>query len=281
MKKYGGRRRAAGVEHQRSLCLAVGQDAGGERPGCARAAPVRALAHGTVLLQRDPDWPALGGLVQANADHDRSAPDPMKLESVVYAISGALFGLIVGWIIGSSRPKPAPFAGEQQVRGRAGVAPPTRLPRHPGPGARRCWTKPRPARSRPWRTDAKNAVARAQLGDLYYDAGRYPEAIKWYEQSLTINPKDVNASTDLGVSYYYNKDTDRAITSCSNRSSSIRAPQDPAEPRRRASAFGKRDLKGATEVWQKLVEVAPQSPEGQQAKQALDSLSSAHGNVGQ
>ena len=46
-------------------------------------------------------------------------------------------------------------------------------------------------------------------------------------------------------------------------------------------AFGKQDLKGATDAWQRLVAVAPQSPEGQQAKQALDSLSSAHGAIGQ
>ena len=32
--------------------------------------------------------------------------------------------------------------------------------------------------------DPKNAVARAQLGNLYYDAGRYTDAIKWYGESL-------------------------------------------------------------------------------------------------
>ena len=129
--------------------------------------------------------------------------------------------------------------------------------------------------------DPKNAIARAQLGDLYYDAGRYPDAIKWYEQSYALNPKDINVSTDLGVSYYYNKETDRAIEQL-QKSLEI----DPSHAKTLLNlgvvkAFGKRDLKGATEVWQKLVEVAPQTPEGQQARQALESLSSAHGNIGQ
>jgi len=127
--------------------------------------------------------------------------------------------------------------------------------------------------------DPKNAAARAQLGDLYYDAGKYPDAIKWYERSLTINPKDVSVSTDLGVSYYYNKETDRAIDQLQKS-----LQLDPSHAKTLLNlgvvkAFGKQDLKGATEVWQKLVQVAPQTPEGQQAKQALDSLSSAHGNT--
>jgi tetratricopeptide (TPR) repeat protein len=129
--------------------------------------------------------------------------------------------------------------------------------------------------------DPRNAAARSQLGDLYYDAGKYPEAIKWYQESLSLNPKDVNVSTDLGVSYYYNKETDRALEQLQHS-----LEIDPTHAKTLLNlgvvrAFGKRDLKGATEAWQKLVQVAPQSPEGQQAKQALDSLSSAHGNIGQ
>ena len=129
--------------------------------------------------------------------------------------------------------------------------------------------------------DPKNAVARAQLGNLYYDAGRFPDAIKWYGESLALNPRDVSVSTDLGVSYYYNNQPDLAIAQLERS-----LQMDPAHTKSLLNlgvvrAFGKQDLKGATEVWRRLVDVAPQSPEGQQAKQALDSLSSAHGNLGQ
>ena len=127
--------------------------------------------------------------------------------------------------------------------------------------------------------DAKNAVARAQLGNLYYDAGRYPDAIKWYGESLAIAPNDVDVNTDLGVSYYYNNQPDLAIKQL-ERSLQI----DPKHTKSLLNlgvvrAFGKQDLKGATEAWQRLVEIAPESAEGRQAKQALDSLSSAHGNT--
>ena len=205
----------------------------------------------------------------------------MKLESVVYALSGVFFGLIVGWIIGGQQAQLAPRArAVPQVES----APPQAAPavadlNTPAP-AILDQTKVQALEAVAQR-DPKNAVARAQLGDLYYDSGKYPEAIKWYQESLSLNPKDVNVSTDLGVSYYYNKDTDRAIQQLQHS-----LEIDPAHPKTLLNlgvvrAFGNRDLKGATEVWQKLVEVAPQSPEGQQAKQALDSLSSAHGNIGQ
>ena len=41
-------------------------------------------------------------------------------------------------------------------------------------------------------------------------------------------------------------------------------------------AFGKQDLDGATQAWQQVIKIAPDSPEGQAAKRALDSLKSAH-----
>jgi tetratricopeptide (TPR) repeat protein len=125
--------------------------------------------------------------------------------------------------------------------------------------------------------DAKNATARAQLGNLYYDAGRYTDAIKWYAEAVALDASDVNVSTDLGVSYYYNNQPDLAIKQLEH-SLTI----DPKHAKTLLNlgvvrAFGKQDLKGATEIWRRLVEIAPDSQEGRQAKQALDSLSSAHG----
>ena len=40
---------------------------------------------------------------------------------------------------------------------------------------------------------------------------RYADAIKWYDEAFKLNPKDVNVSTDLGVSYYYTNQPDKAL----------------------------------------------------------------------
>lgn len=206
----------------------------------------------------------------------------MKRESVVYAVAGVFFGLIVGWIIGSQ---------QTSLSSRASIPPPVETTA-PAPASTSAAPPGAPApavldqaKVQALQTvvekDPKNAVARTQLGNVYYDAGRYPDAIKWYSESLALNPKDVDVSTDLGVSYYYNNEPDRAIGQLEQ---SLQLNPSHAKALLNlgvVKAFGKQDLKGATDVWKKLVEVAPQSPEGQQAKQALDSLSSAHGNPGQ
>jgi hypothetical protein len=45
-------------------------------------------------------------------------------------------------------------------------------------------------------------------------------------------------------------------------------------------AFGKQDLTGAAEAWEKVVSLAPESPEGQAAKKALEGLRNAHPSTG-
>ena len=43
-------------------------------------------------------------------------------------------------------------------------------------------------------------------------------------------------------------------------------------------AFGKQDLGGAGKAWQQVVDLAPDSPEGQAAKKGLEGIKSAQGN---
>jgi cytochrome c-type biogenesis protein CcmH/NrfG len=199
----------------------------------------------------------------------------MKLESVIYAIAGILFGLIAGWIIGSQQASMAPRPSPPVVESAAPPAASGSVPGTPAPAILDD-SKVQALRNVVDR-DPKNAVARAQLGNLYYDAGRFTDAIKWYGESLALNPKDAEVSTDLGVSYYYNNQPDLAIKQLEH---SLQI--DPKHTKALLNmgvvrAFGKQDLKGATEIWRRLVEIAPESLEGRQARQALESLSSAHG----
>jgi len=184
-------------------------------------------------------------------------------------IAGVFFGVLVGWIIGSqqSAPRSAAPPAAQQSSAQSPGAPPPAPPLDE-------------ARASSLKTIAQqnqnDADTRVQLGNMYFDAGRYQEAATWYEAALKLRPKDVNVSTDLGIAYYYNNDVDRALAQF-DRSLAI----DPAHAKTLLNvgivrAFGKQDMKGAAEVWQRILVVAPSSEEAQAAKQALDGLRSAH-----
>ena len=142
------------------------------------------------------------------------------------------------------------------------------------PRRRSPWSRSPPRR---WISSASsNATPRIELGNLYFDAERYDEAIKWYGDALKLSPNNVDVSTDLGVCYYYSNQADKALEQF-DRSLKI----DPKHAKTLLNlgivrAFGKQDLEGAMQAWQKVMEVAPGSQEAQAAKRALDSLASAH-----
>ena len=197
----------------------------------------------------------------------------MKSDAVAFGIAGVLFGLIAGWIIGAQQsgvrpPPPAPVQQTAAGAPTSGGAPATRA-------AVLDETQVNALKAVAQR-EPSNAVPRAQLGNLYFDAERYDEAIKWYGDSLRLAPNDVNVSTDLGVCYYYSNLPDKALEQFQH-SLTI----DSKHPKTLLNvgivrAFGKQDLDGAAQAWREVIALAPDGPEGQAAKRALESLQSAH-----
>jgi cytochrome c-type biogenesis protein CcmH/NrfG len=191
---------------------------------------------------------------------------------VVFGIAGVFFGILVGWIIGSQQ------AGQQR----------------PGPDApaeaRTTQAQPQTpppldeSRAAALKTSADNnprdAGPRIQLGNLYFDHDRYQEAARWYSEALDIDPRNVNVSTDLGITYYYMNQPDVALKQF-DRSLAI----EPGHTKTLLNigivrAFGKQDLEGAAKAWQRVVDLAPTSPEADRARQALAGLRSAHPEAG-
>jgi tetratricopeptide (TPR) repeat protein len=190
-------------------------------------------------------------------------------ESFLFGLAGVFFGILVGWMIGSQQARSMPAAPAPQAAaapaaaGQAQTAPPL--------DEARVATLRTVAAENP-----KDAAARVELGDLYFDAERFAEASTWYEAALAVDPANVNASTDLGIAYYYMNQPDRALAQF-ERSLAI----EPAHTKTLLNmgivrAFGKEDLEGAATAWQRVVDVAPDSPEARMARQALQGLRSAH-----
>ena len=198
----------------------------------------------------------------------------MKLESVVFGIAGVCFGLIAGWIIGNQVGKPiagvtpAPPAAVTEAAPLAGGPAPVLVDE----------TKVKALLAIVER-DPKNAPVRSQLGDLYREGEQYAEAVKWYEDSLRLNPRDVTVSANLGFSYYQINEPDRALKQLEQA-----LTIDPKHVKALFNlgvvrAFGKQDLVGATEAWRRVVEFAPESPEGLAAKMGLERIGASHPNL--
>jgi tetratricopeptide (TPR) repeat protein len=198
----------------------------------------------------------------------------MKSDAVAFGIAGVLFGLIAGWIIGSQQPVPRSAAS-------APAAPAAAAPAPTGGSTRAAVLDDAKvnALKNVAERETSNPTPRVELGNLYFDAERYDDAIRWYTEALKLSPRDVNVSTDLGVCYYYSNQPDKALEQFAH-SLSI----DPKHAKTLLNlgivkAFGKQDLDGAMQAWQQVIAIAPDSPEGQAAKRALDSLQSAHPQV--
>ncbi len=110
-----------------------------------------------------------------------------------------------------------------------------------------------------------NVEAWTQLGNLFFDSGRFSDAIEAYEKSLALAPGNPNVLTDLGVMYRRNKDPKKAIE--------IFDKAIAAQPDFETARFNKgvvlmydlNDLPGAIQAWEALVEVNPvaTAPNGQ------------------
>lgn len=189
-------------------------------------------------------------------------------------VAGVFFGVLVGWIIGSQQsgggPAPTPVA-QATPASQSGNNPQAPPPLDESrASAMKTTAQQNPA----------DAGTRVQLGNMYFDAGRFQESAEWYEAALKINPRDVNASTDLGIAYYYMNQADKALAQF-DRSLVV----DPKHAKTLLNvgivrAFGKQDLKGATEAWQRVLAVAPGTEEARAATQALEGVKSAHPDIG-
>jgi Flp pilus assembly protein TadD len=201
----------------------------------------------------------------------------MKSDAIAFGVAGIVFGLLAGWIIGSQQAMTRPRGVVPEVAQQQSAAPTG------GSGTTRTAILDEAqvnALKSVAAREATNAAPRVQLGNIYFDAERYDDAIKWYEEAVKLLPNDANLSTDLGVSYYYVNQADKALDQF-NRSLKI----DPNHAKTLLNlgivkAFGKQDLQGAAEAWQQVIKIAPASPEAQAAKRALDSLQSAHPGTG-
>lgn len=107
------------------------------------------------------------------------------------------------------------------------------------------------------KSNPRDVATLTELGNVYYDAGQWNQAITYYTRSLNESPKNPDVRTDMGIAYFYSGDADRAIKEFEQ------ALQD--DPRHVQTLFnlgivkeqGKHDHKGAVAAWEQLLKIDP------------------------
>lgn len=199
----------------------------------------------------------------------------MSRDGIIFGIAGTCFGLILGWIIGSQQASGRTLPASAAVAQSSAPVGQPQQQQAPPVDLQRASALEQQAKSQP-----NDAGVRADLGNLYFDSQRFDLAIPWYEAAIKLDAKNINVSTDLAVCYYYTDQPDKALAQI-DQSLKI----DPKHPTTLLNqgivrAFGKQDFAGAVESWNKVIAVAPDSPDAAKARTLKEAHSSAAATPG-
>jgi tetratricopeptide (TPR) repeat protein len=126
------------------------------------------------------------------------------------------------------------------------------------------------------RDNPRDGAVRARIGGLYMEAGRHDDALTWLEQAVELDPADLHARNHLAITYLNLGQLEAAVASFQEN-----LARDPAHAASllglgRIKLYMQRDIEGGLALWEKLMEVAPQSPEATAVRDELAALKSAH-----
>ena len=117
-----------------------------------------------------------------------------------------------------------------------------------------------------------------QLANYLYDKRYFNLAINWYQRALTLDPRDINARTDMGTCYFYTGQPQQAIAEYNKA-----LKQDPKHQPTLFNLIvvnleGTHDLRAADKYWRELERQNPNYPGLKDIKPKLDAAMGAGSN---
>jgi cytochrome c-type biogenesis protein CcmH/NrfG len=128
------------------------------------------------------------------------------------------------------------------------------------------------------RNTPNDAALLAELGNIYYDAQSYQEAVQYYDRSLAISPSNANVRTDLATVWYYLGDADRAVREFETV---LKTQPDKANTLFNLGMVkwrGKMDASGAVAAWEKLLATNPNYEQKDKVQQLI-AKAKQHGTI--
>jgi Flp pilus assembly protein TadD len=126
----------------------------------------------------------------------------VQKQTIIFTICGFLLGLTIGGLVIGPKVAQSKLAGNPAASADGGVAATASSPATPAAGG-----NPMVAVQQQLATlkeaiakDPKNFEALVQLGDMYMDAAKFPQAIDYLERAVAVRD-DANVRTDLGICY--------------------------------------------------------------------------------
>jgi tetratricopeptide (TPR) repeat protein len=210
------------------------------------------------------------------ADNKRSTlGEWTSTQAYVLSVICLLVGVAVGYLVRGSAPtQSAEAANNSQSQG-AGIATQPGLPatgnaQQPTPEELRqmadAQAQPLLARLK---TDPNNAPLLYQIGNLYYDAQQYPDAVRYYQSSLNINPKETDVRTDLGTAYHLMGQPDQAISEYEQVLKIDSKHANALFNEGMVKWQDKLDMNGAIAAWTRLLEANPDYPQRDRVQQMI------------
>jgi len=125
--------------------------------------------------------------------------------------------------------------------------------------------------------DPNNYQALVQIGNDYFDLGEAQKSVDAYTRALAIKGDDPNVLTDMGVMYRQLKDFPKAIAAFRKA-----AAASPTHPQSRMNIgvvlmHDMNDKAGAIAAWEDYLRVAPNDPNAENIRRALEELRSQTG----
>ena len=95
-----------------------------------------------------------------------------------------------------------------------------------------------------------------ELGNSFYDMGRFDAGIQWYERALQLDPDMIEVSTDLATSYLYAGNSEAAVE---RFKASLEMDKDHPQTLQNLGVafFSSGQYKEAVDVWQSLIDTHP------------------------
>ena len=116
----------------------------------------------------------------------------MRRDTLVFSLAGTVFGFCAGYMAANWGVLPRPAAAVPAAATAAPIAQAASRPETLDPNEARAME------SLAARQPGDKAV-RVELGNMYMDHQRWPEAIRWYREAQALAPADVDVATDLGA----------------------------------------------------------------------------------